>query len=105
MTNVDNQIERAKARLTLLKNQKKQQKQRELEAKRKQDISRNIIVGGLVCKHFPNVMLLQPRRNNADNAVEFAVIENFLKALSANTEIFSQLKQESKKLELEEETG
>jgi len=75
-----------------LKNRKKMQERREQEAKRKVDTHRNIIIGELVCRYFPDVMEFQPQRSKSANVEVFRDFENFLKILVSDTELLAHLK-------------
>ena len=46
------------------------------------DIRRQIIVGELVCRHFPDLLQCQPRGSEAENQVEFAPLESLLKIIA-----------------------
>jgi len=74
---------------------------RELEAKRKVDTHRNIIIGELVCKYFPDVMECQPQRSKKDNAEIFKDFENLLRVLAADTELLAHLKDRVESLHTE----
>jgi len=82
-----------------LKRQIQLRKKKERESKRKQDDSRNFIVGGLVTKYFPEIRRYQPRRNKAENAKEFETLENLLSAVSSNSEIMAQIRQLAESLD------
>ena len=75
-----------------LKNRKKMQERREQEAKRKVDIHRNIIIGEMVCKYFPNVMEYQPQRSKSANAEVFKDFESVLEAIASDTELLACIK-------------
>jgi len=75
-----------------LKNRKKMQERREQEAKRKVDIHRNIIVGELVCKYFPDVMEYQPQRSKFANTEVFKSFESVLAVIASDTELLAHLK-------------
>ena len=64
----------------------------ELEAKRKVDVHRNILIGELVCQYFPSMMQYQPRHSKADNKIEFSEFENALRWLSEHTELLYNLR-------------
>ena len=98
MSHVNNHLRATVLRVDQLKNQKKSRERREREVKRKKDIRRNIIIGELVCEHFPNMMKLQPQRHSSDNAKEFAVFKHTLRLLAANTELLMQLNEDAEKM-------
>ena len=75
-----------------LKNRKKMQERREQEAKRKVDIHRNIIIGGLICKYFPDVMEYQPQRSKKGNAEVFKCFESILEMIASDTELLACIK-------------
>jgi hypothetical protein len=75
-----------------LKNRKNMQERRELAAKRKVDTHRNIIIGELVCRYFPDVMEYQPQRSKSANTEVFRDFENFLKMLASDVELLAHIK-------------
>ena len=75
-----------------LKNRKKMQERREQEAKRKVDTRRNIIIGGLVCKYFPDVTEYQPQRSKSANAEAFKNFESILEVIASDTELLAHIK-------------
>lgn len=75
-----------------LKNRKKMQERRELETKRKVDTHRNIIIGELACKYFPELMECQPHRSKIANAEAFKDFESILKMLASDTELLAHIK-------------
>jgi len=93
MSSVNDRIEKAKERLEQLKHQKKLQDMRERKAKQKTDIRRYIIIGEMVCKYFPEVMLYQPRKTNTENAEEFSHLDDFLQELSISDDIVAKIKE------------
>lgn len=98
MLTVNDHINAAALRIEQLKNQKKAQERREKSAKRKIDTRRYIIVGGLVCNYFPDVMKYQPQRTAADTAKEFEHFENILRTLSSDEGLLARLKDETARL-------
>ena len=103
ISNYDNQIQKHLDRVEQLKRQKKVEEQRGLKAKRKADDSRNFIIGEIVCRHFPEFMKYQPKRNKTDRAAEFAPVDDFFKASSNSESIMEQIKLIASCLELERE--
>ena len=75
-----------------LKNRKKMQERREQEAKRKVDTHRNIIIGELVCKYFPDVMEYQPQKSKSANTEVFKSFESVLKVLVSDMELLAHIK-------------
>ena len=94
MINVNDRIKESVSRTNHLKNQKKLKERREQEAMRKMDTRRYIIIGELVCKHFPEMMNYQPHRNCTDNK-EFTVLTNILSLLAANKEMINKLNKDA----------
>ena len=74
-----------------LKNRKKMKERREQEAKRKIDIHRNIIIGELVCRYFPDVMKYQPQRSKSVNTEVFKSFESVLKVIASDTELLAHI--------------
>jgi len=64
-------------------------------SKRKIDTRRQIIIGGIVLKYFPEVLRFNPKINNEENNIEFAPLANFLSVLSADKELVARLKEEA----------
>ena len=100
MINVNDHLKGVISRVEQLKNQRKSRERREQEAKRKLDTRRNIIIGELVCRYFPDVMRLQPQRSKADNAAEFEAFASILSTLANDTELLVRLKEEAARLTL-----
>jgi len=92
MQNMNEYYKNSMSRIQQLKNQKELERRRNLEAKRKTDILRHIVIGELVCKHFPEMMQYQPQRNRSDTAKEFLDFENLLQTLATDTEFLDYLK-------------
>jgi len=55
------------------------------------NIRRQIIVGGLFCELFPQVLQLQPQDSEPENQVEFAPIEYFLRLLVSDKNYLAQI--------------
>ncbi len=85
-------IQASLARTKALKCRKREDERRKREADRKLRDRRCFIVGGLVCKYFPEIMKLQPRQAKADNDAEFAEFEGILAFLSENNELMKAIK-------------
>jgi hypothetical protein len=84
MINVNDQLKESAARIKQLKNQMKSQERREQENKRKMEARRHFELGRMVDNYFPNI--------------EPTTLENFLRALTANTELLAKLMEEVAKL-------
>ena len=76
-----------------MKRQKRLQDNREKIKQEKIDIRRIIIIGKMVIKYFPQLLIFQPRRTVKENESEFEVLENLLFELAADKEYLEQLKQ------------
>jgi len=98
MINANDHLKASAERIQQLKNQKKSKERREQEAQRKIDIRRNIMIGGLMCHLFPELMELQPQWSAEGNVKEFKSLENILRVLSEDTELLTKLKEEAGKL-------
>lgn len=72
------------------------QDNKEKEEKRQTDTRRNIIIGSIVSKYFPEVLDIQPRRTSAENNIEFAEFEDFVSMLAENKDYNEQLKKRTK---------
>jgi hypothetical protein len=62
------------------------------------DTRRYILVGGLVCKYFPDLMKHLPQRSEADEVAEFTILGKILSLLSDNTELLAKLKEDAIKM-------
>lgn len=76
-------------RWTKLKENRNKNKMEKLNTRRL------IITGKIVSQHFPEVLRFQPRRTEADNAVEFAPLLNFVKLLAADEDYTTQLREKA----------
>ncbi len=92
-----NFIQTSMARTQMLKCRKKEDERRKREADRKLRDRRCFIVGGLVCKYFPEINQLRPRQTKAENDAEFAEFEGILSLLANEPDLVVLLKNESKK--------
>jgi len=104
MTTYNEQLNECALRIEQLKRRKKLDARRNQASKAKADTRRNIIIGEMICKYFPDVMEYQPCRNSSENAVAFASLDGFLKALSLNEEILTKLNTEALRLVSEDKT-
>lgn len=100
MINVNEHLNTSITRIEQIKNQAKSKARREREAQRKIDTRRNIIIGELVCKYFPNMKRYYPKGNDADIAKEFLFFESILSILAGNTALITELKEEAAELTL-----
>ena len=96
MTNVIDRLKQSEDRVVQLERQSGLQLNRDNARKRKIDTRRNIIIGGLVCKHFPDVMKFQPKSRKADTELEFAELECFISMLAKDIEYISMLSERAK---------
>lgn len=92
-----NFIQTSLARTQTLKCRKREDERRKREAERKLRDRRCYIVGGLICKYFPEINQLQPRQTKAENDAEFAAFEGILSLLASEPELVELLKSESDK--------
>ena len=91
---LDDRLTKAEEKVAQIKQQQRQKELRVLEAQRLKDQRRNIILGELISKFFPEVLRYEPG-NPAKNAVEFAPFAAFLAALADNQDILAQLKDDA----------
>ena len=94
MSNIDDHLRKATLRIEQHKNQKSLHQRKEQEARRKLDTRRYIIIGELVCKHFPEMMNCQPQMKKSETAKEFSDFEETLRLLASNRGLLIKLKSE-----------
>ncbi|MCL2108681.1 MAG: hypothetical protein FWH20_04970 [Oscillospiraceae bacterium] len=82
MLTLDERIKRDTEKLEQLKRQKRAQIQREKQKARAVDTRRKIIAGAILLDIFPQFTELQPKKNNAENYIEFAPLVDFLTCLA-----------------------
>ena len=86
MLTIEEKIARSRKKTKQLEIQKKLKDKRDQDAQRKSDTRRHTIIGRLVSKHFPDVSQFQPYRSEAENEIEFALLDAILSLLvSFNT--------------------
>ncbi|MCL2621237.1 MAG: hypothetical protein FWD97_09930 [Defluviitaleaceae bacterium] len=88
---ISERIEREKGKLVTLLRQEQLIEARELEAKRKRDTRRNLIIGEIVCKYYPYAEQLVPKKSKADNDAEFAQLDRFFQQLFSVNEAVAKL--------------
>lgn len=88
-----NEFEKAQNRAVQEERRRIRDENRENERRRKIATRRQIIIGGIMTKHFPGVLNLQPQLKQADTDIEFAGLERFVSLLAADSK-FSHLFQE-----------
>ena len=92
MASITEKIEAARKRVAQLERQKRAQEIREKNAREKINTRRNIIIGKMVEKYFPEVLEFIPRWAEAEDKVEFAPLEHFLSMLAADIEYIERIK-------------
>ena len=91
MLTLEERIIRSNKKTKQLETQKKIKDKRECEARRKLDVRRNIKIGKIVSRHFPAVLTFQPHRTEAENDIEFALLDAVLSLLAKDKHYVSQL--------------
>ena len=89
---IEERIAKSKARTAKLEQQRKAEQRKKREAEKKINQRRNLIVGELVTKYFPEIRNFEPG-TKAENMIRFEPLERILSALSADTQLINQLKQ------------
>lgn len=92
MSSID-EIIAAKEKATQIKRQKRLQDNREKEQQRKIITRRNIIVGGIISKYFPDIVRFQPKRTQALTNIEFAEFEMFVSLLAEDKDYVSHIQE------------
>jgi hypothetical protein len=93
MSTLEERIAKASEKYDQLMRQKKSKEVQDRKKKMAADKKRELIVGGIVVKWFPEILSLQPRLTNAENQTEFASLENILSLIAADTEYLNRLKE------------
>jgi hypothetical protein len=91
---LNDRLLKAKEKLKRLEEQQRFENKKEREAISNKNKQRNIILGGIVAKHFPEVAKFEPHRNNADNEIEFKEFDLFLTLLAKDQEVITRLKED-----------
>lgn len=92
MSRIEEYTKGALERIEKLEHQRSMKKYREDEQKRKDDIRRYIIIGKMICRHFPDMMKYQPKHSDAENAEEFSDLEIVFSFVAEQTEFLEAVK-------------
>ena len=96
MATLNEQIAKTMETLEQLKRKQKLQEQKEKKARLKSEKLRNLIIGEIFSRTFPNeVARFRPRCSKAENQLEFELLENFMIVLATNKELVESLKAEA----------
>ena len=98
MLSIEEQIARSREKTKQLEAQKKVKDKREQAARRKLDSRRDTCIGNSFSKHFPWVSQFQPRRTEAENKTEFALLDAFLSLVASDEDYVSKRVNEAKDL-------
>jgi len=83
----NNYLSRAFEKAEQLRRRRRMNERKEQQAKRKRDFRRAVWIGELVCKHFPELLDLQPQQSRSENYAEYEPLERVLQWLSSNDEL------------------
>ena len=95
MTNIDELFTQAQEKVEQMKRQKILQDNREKKKQEAITMRRNILIGELITKYFPEVLKFQPRRTQAENSIEFELLELFVSMLADDKDYIERLKQQT----------
>lgn len=101
-TRLEERIAKSKAHTAKLEQLRRAEQRKEREAEKKKNQRRNYIVGELVSKYFPEIMTMEPG-TKAENMVRFEPLERILLALSTNTQLREQLKENAVRFALKDD--
>jgi hypothetical protein len=93
--NIDDLIVKSQKRTAQLKQQKKERDIRERKQKEVITTRRKIIIGGIIEGYFPEVLKLQPQRTDAENEVEFALLEMVISLMAQDQDYIARLKEQA----------
>ena len=102
---IEERIVRSREKTKQLEAEKKVRDKREQEAQRKLDTRRHTIIGKVFSQHFPAVSQFQPRRTEAENEMEFALLDAVLNLIAKDKDYVSQRLDEAKELILGGQEG
>ena len=98
LATIDERTENAANRAKKAEHQQRV-KQKELQdAQRKREQHLKFIVGGMVCKHFPEILDIDPGRTKDENASRFAFMEAFISALANDHSLVQMLKERANQM-------
>ena len=93
MSSVDELIIQSQERVEQLKRQKILRDNQEKVKQEAITTRRNMLIGELISKHFPEVLNIQPRRTKSENKIAFETLEVFVSMLADDKEYIERLKQ------------
>ena len=99
MLTIEERTANAEERIAKTRRQRSAEEKTARDKLKKLNDRRNYILGELLCKYFPELMELEPGTTKAENAARFASFENFLSALSDDTELMDKLKERARRME------
>ena len=91
MSSTEERIARTKEKRLQLERRKRAEEKSKKEKEHKVNISRQIIIGKIVLRYFPQILRFQPKRTDAENEIEFAPLIDALSVL-ASDKYFNTLK-------------
>lgn len=92
MYSADDYLKQLSIRRQQRENQNLMRDRREAEKKKKLDIRRKILIGEMVCKHFPFLLEIPLPSSEQDDSMGFADFEKVLINLSSESEFLKNLK-------------
>ena len=100
MLTIEKRAANAEERIAKTRRQRSAEEKATRDKLKKLNDRRNYILGELLCKHFPELMELEPGTKE-ENAARFASFENFLSALADDPELVDDLKERARRMESE----
>ena len=89
---IEEQIAKELTKIEQLKRQKRSKDIREKRKKKEIDTRRQIIVGKLILKYFPEFLRLQPCRTEAENNIELETLNVLISILADDKQYVLELK-------------
>ncbi|MCH5268864.1 MAG: type IV secretory system conjugative DNA transfer family protein [Lachnospiraceae bacterium] len=94
---MEERTENANSRVNEAQHQQRAAQRAERQEKEKANQRRNFILGEIMCKHFPEVMELEPGTAE-ENEERFALVENIMLLLSSNADLMDDLKEKARQM-------
>lgn len=91
---IEERVKKVKEKIEKMETERRIDEKKKRENKEKEDKRRNYLIGELVSKYFPEILLLKVE-NKEQHAATFKPLEAFLKVLSEDTELVAQLKKKA----------
>lgn len=94
MSSITELCTESQERVKQLERQKRLQEQHKKKKAEAVNLRRQVIIGGIICKYFPETLSLQPRQTELDNKDEFALFEATVALIASDTKYRDSFKEE-----------